>query len=411
MISIHAMPNGLTLIVEEISHVESVAYDLHIPGGITTDPTETVGASLLLAELTSRGAGALDSRALSNAFDERGIVHSESSGQDRFFYRGALLAEDLPYALRNTALMVREPTLPEVELESIKSLLLQDIDALADNPARRAAIELAARYYPSPYNRSPLGTAEGIRGCTRTALVADWERRFRPEGAVLSIAGKLDTSAVVDLVANTFVGWTGRAVAIPPFGPLPPHASHHIPVEAAQLQIVLAAPSSRFGDEHFYAAKVATGILSGGMFGRLFIEVREKRGLVYSVYARHAATKDFGTLTAYAGTTPERAQETLDVMVREIRGLAGTATEEELARSKANMKAALIIGEESVGSRASSNAGDWWLDKRIRSLDEIKARIDAVTRADIDAFLEAYPLDQFSLLTLGSKQLTVPSNR
>jgi predicted Zn-dependent peptidase len=408
MISIHALTNGLTLIVEEISHVESVAYDLHIPGGITTDPETTVGASLVLAELTSRGAGALDSRALSNAFDDRGIVHSESAGHDRFYYRGVLLAEDLPQALRNTALMVREPTLPEDELESIKSLLLQDLASLADNPARRAGIELAARYYPAPYNRCPLGTSAGIEACTRATVTHDWAQRFKPDGAVLSVAGKVDTPAIVELAENTFAGWTGKAVKIPPFGPLPSHGNHHIEVDSAQLQIMVAYPSSKFGDEHFYAAKVATGILSGGMFGRLFIEVREKRGLVYTVFARHSATKDYGTMTAYAGTTPERAQETLDVLVRELKGLAGTASAEEIARAKANLKASLIIGEESAGARAGSNAGDWWLDKRVRSLDEIKARIDAVSRSDIDAFLEAHPPTRLSLLTLGSKQLVIP---
>jgi predicted Zn-dependent peptidase len=407
MISIHTLSNGLTLIVEQIDHVESVAYDLHIPGGMTTDELGYEGSSLLLTELTSRGAGGLDSRALSNSFDDLGISHSESSGHDRFFYRGALLAEHLPQALKNVAAMVREPHLPAEEIESIRSLLLQDIGALNDNPARRAGIELSARYYPPPYNRSPLGTIAGLSSCSREYLERDWRRRFQPEGAILSVAGKVSAPQIVELVENTFGAWRGTGVTVPPFGPLPPHGSFHIHDESAQLQIVLAYPSCPFGHSDFYTAKVATGVLSGGMFGRLFIEVREKRGLVYSVFARHSATRDYGTMTAYAGTTPERAQETLEVMLRELRGLHGSASEEELERSKANLKASLIIGEESTGARASSNASDWWLDKRVRSHREIQAGIDGVTRESIDRYLGSFPAARISLLTLGARELSM----
>ncbi len=407
MISIHTLSNGLTLIVEEIAHVESVAFDLHIPGGIVCDDPGLEGASLLLAELTARGAGGLDSRSLSNAFDDLGISHSESSGHDRFYYRGALLADHLPHALRNMAKMVCEPHLPEDEIDSIRSLLLQDIAGLNDNPARRAGIELSSRYYPAPYSRSPLGTTEGIGACNRATLEAQWQKRYRPRGSILSIAGKVSAPEVVDLVENIFSGWTGDAIPIPAFGSLPGANNYHVDVESAQLQIVMAFPSCPFGHEHFYTAKVATGVLSGGMFGRLFIEVREKRGLVYSVFARHSGTKEYGTMTAYAGTTPERAQETLDVMLRELRGLRGTATSEELDRSKANLKASLIIGEESTGARASSNASDWWLDKRVRSQREIQAAIDGVTAESVDRYLEQFPAAGISLLTLGSKRLTI----
>lgn len=411
MISIHTLSSGLILIVEEIPHVESVAYDLHIPGGIVCDEAGFEGGSLILADLTSRGAGELDSRSLSNSFDDLGISHSESAGHDRFFYRGALLAEHLPHALRNVALMVREAQLPEDEIDSIRSLLLQDIAGLNDNPARRAGIELSARYYPPPFNRSPLGTSDGLAGCTRGELESQWRRRFRPRGSVLSIAGKVSAPEVVDLVENIFSGWSGEAISVPTFGELPPHATYHVDVDSAQLQIVMAYPSCPFGHEHFYAAKVATGVLSGGMFGRLFIEVREKRGLVYSVFARHSGQKEYGTMTAYAGTTPERAQETLDVMVRELRNFRGTVTSDELARSKANLKAALIIGEESTGARASSNASDWWLDKRVRSQREIQAAIDGVTAQSVDRYLEEFPAAQISLLTLGSKRLAIDGGK
>ena len=167
MVQIETLANGLTVILEQIPNVESVAYELQIPGGIILDDEAAVGASLVLAELTSRGAGSLGSRELSDAFENRGIRHGESAGHDRFVYRGLLLSEHLDEALRLVSLMVREPSLPEQEIDNIRNILLQDIASLADDPARRSMVELFQRYYPAPFGRPGHGSAEGIASVER----------------------------------------------------------------------------------------------------------------------------------------------------------------------------------------------------------------------------------------------------
>jgi predicted Zn-dependent peptidase len=401
----HACKNGLVVLVEEIPHVESAAYELLIPGGIVTDESSHIGSCLVLADLLGRGAGGMDSRELSDAFDALGVGHGESAGHDRFSFRGTLLADKIDPALRLVSLMVKEPSLPESEIESIQSLLLQDLSSLVDHPSRRVMVALSERYYPGVWGRSNLGTEQGIRNSDAAFLRADWQRRIRPKGAVLSVAGKVRADDVIASVERYFGDWTGEALALPPFGEMPAHAAHHIDFESAQVQIALVYPSAPFGHRHFYAAKVATGVLSGGMFGRLFIEVREKRGLCYSVYARHAGTKHYGSVFAYAGTTPERAHETFLVMTKELRALKGSVTEEELARAKANLKSALIIGEESTASRAASNASDWWLGGRVRSLEEILEGVSSITAADIDTYVTDFPADSFMSMTLGPKEL------
>jgi predicted Zn-dependent peptidase len=269
-------------------------------------------------------------------------------------------------------------------------------------------IELNARYYPAPFSRPVHGTKEGISATTRADLLKEWKTKYCPDGAVLSIAGKVSTPDVIRSINQHFGAWEGTAVKLPRITSMPPLPTDHIEYESAQLQIALAYPSAIYGDPDYYAAKVLGGVLSGGMFGRLFIEVREKRGLCYSVYARHNATKDYGTVTAYAGTTTERAQETLDVLVRELNRVRGTLEADELQRAKANIKSALVIGEESAGSRAASNAGDWWLDRKVRTLDEIQTAIDRVKAADIDRVCERFPATAYGLLTLGSKRLELP---
>lgn len=399
------LPNGLTVIVEEMPHVESAAYDLLIPGGTVLDPESGIGTALLLAECTGRGAGAFDARAFSDAFDAHGIRHGEGAGFEQFHYSGSLLAGKLPEALRLLGLQVREPIFPAEEVEPVRSLFLQDLRSLRDNPARWAMHEMNARYFPAPYNRPALGTEAGLNAADHRILRSEWARLYRPRGAVLSIAGNVRAADVIDLAGKFFGGWQGDAQALPKIGAFPRHAAHHIEADSAQLQIVVSLPGAKFGEPDYYVAKVANGILSGGMFGRLFIEVREKRGLCYSVHSRHSATLDYGIFTCYAGTTPERAHETLDVMLEVLRGTGSGITTEELARVKANIKTALIIGDESPSSRAGSNASDWWLIRRVRPLQEIQRAIESVSAEDISQYVARRPFTSYMLLTLGSRAL------
>jgi predicted Zn-dependent peptidase len=408
MITSHQLSNGLSVIIEEMPHVESVSYDLLLPGGFVCDPADRIGAGLILGELVGRGAGPLNSRQLSEAFDNLGIRHGEGVGTDRYAFSGSLVSDSLGRALELVSYMVREPRLPEEEIPNIQSVLLQDIDALNDNPARRAMVELSRRYYPDPYNRPSLGEADGIKATTRATVVETWKRLFSPRKAILSIAGKVKAAEVLKTVEGLFGDWQGADVSIPEFGALPKNDYFHIESDSSQVQIVLASPSVRFNEDGYYSGKLAVSILGASMFGRLFVEVREKRGLCYSVYARHGSTTSYGTVTAYVGTTPERAQESLDVLLKELSGLKGTVTQDELERARTNLKAALIMGEESPGARAGSNAQDWWLLKRVRPLSEINAEIDKVTVQSIDAFLSSHPFRPCSLLTLGKNKLTIP---
>jgi predicted Zn-dependent peptidase len=405
MLSINQISNGLTLIIEEMPHFESVAYNLSIPGGIVLDGENEIGASLILGELITKGAGPLDSKSLSNAFEECGIRHGEGAGHDRFTFRGQATSEYLKRALELVCLMITEPTLPESEIKNIKNLYLQDIKNLVDHPARRAGLMLSERYFPQPHARPGIGTTEGITSVSAADLRNKWKEQFAPRGAVLSIAGNVKKDETLTLCENLFAKWIGNAGEIPKYGEFPAHDNFHIQDESAQLQIVLAYPSAKFNDKHYYTAKIANQILSGGMFGRLFIEVREKRGLCYSVYSQHSATTEYGMVQAYAGTTPERAHETLDVMLGELKRLKGSVTSEEITRAKANLKASLIIGGESPGSRSSSNSGDWWVDKKVRTLTEVINAVDKVSINDINEYVEEYPADSHMLLTLGKRDL------
>jgi len=402
---IETLPNGLTVMFESMPHLRSVAYDLSIPGGLLLDGVGQIGGGSITQELITRGAAGLNAFELSNRFDEAGIVHGESAGYDRISFSGACLPESLGKALGLVADMVLRPTLDEEELPGIKGVMLQDIGSISDSPARHASLSFDQVYLPEPFNRPSCGRLSDIEQFDGNSVRQVWERLYRPKGACLSIAGNFDRSAVLAEINRCFGDWSGEGAVVPKGGILSSQNSFFVRSPSEQVQIFVAYPSAPFLGEHYYAARVVNVVLSGGMFGRLFVEVREKRGLCYSVYSTHIGRGQFGYVRAYAGTTPDRAQATLEVLTNELGAVRGTVTAEELSRAKENLKASLVMNLESPSARASTNVSEWWLSGRVRSIAEIEAGVEAVSLESIDEYCECYRPSDTSVLTLGPEPL------
>jgi predicted Zn-dependent peptidase len=403
----HTLPNGLVLLAERMEHVRSAAMNFLVPAGSAFDPPGKLGVATVLAALITRGAGSRDSRELTLALDNLGVDRDESVGAINMRFWGSTLARNLPAALDLYADILRRPHLPEDELEPVQALALQDIQSLEDAPQQKVMVELRRRYYPSPLNKDKRGKAEDIERLTIGDVKAQYRRLFRPNGAILSVAGNVEWGPLRDQVERLFGDWpAGEETEVRP----QPHAprSEHLPKDTTQTHIALAFPSVPVGDPDYYAARAAAGVLSGGMSSRLFTEVREKRGLCYSVYAFHETFKDRGTMLAYAGTRADRAQQTLDVTVGELRRLKDGVTDDEIDRVKAGLKSSLIMQEESTSARAGAIATDWYYLGRVRSFDEIQAAIDGLTPAAILGYLERYPVRGLTLVTLGPEPLKMP---
>ncbi len=172
--------------------------------------------------------------------------------------------------------------------------------------------------------------------------------------------------------------------------------------------IGIAWPSLQETDPEYYAVRMACEVLSGGMSGRLFTEIREKRGLCYSVSAGYSSLKGWGSIMGYAGTSNERAQATLDCFLDELKRLSDGVTEAELARAKTGLKASTIMQGESTSARAGAIAHDFFLRGRIRTLEEIKSAIDTVTVDQVNAYLKKHEAGPFTIVTVGPKALKLP---
>jgi predicted Zn-dependent peptidase len=388
-----------------MDHVSSAAFSILLPMGAANDPEGREGSANVLADLYNKGAGEWDSKQLSQECESIGLQRNHGAGIEVSVFSGVLLSENIIKALELYATVLLRPRFPGEELDSVTQLALQDLKALEDRPNSKVMSELGLRFYPEPFGRSLLGTKEGISSLEIDGLRKHYERNLLPAGTIISVAGKFDWKQVVACIERNFGALAGEFTKMP-VGKLPgKNQSFHLEKDTSQLQIALAYPSVSIDHPQYYAARLAVGVLSGGMSGRLFIEVREKRGLVYSVSASHSASRDRAAIFATAGTTPENGEETLSVMIDELKGLENGVSDEELKRAKADIKSRLVMQSELSSVRCSALVNDWWNLGRLRQLEEIQLGIDSVTANDIVEYSKQNPVDGATLVTLGSKEL------
>ncbi len=402
----HTFDNGLTLLAERMEHVRSAALNFLVPAGSVYDPPGQLGIGSLLSEMITRGAGARDSRELTLALDGLGLDRDESVGVMHMRFWGATLSRNLPQALEIYADILRRPHLPDDELDAVKDLALQDLQGLEDEPRQKVFIELRRRFFPLPLGRDRRGTPAGIEAVTVPSLRAHHTRLFQPRGTILSVAGNVEWGPLRELVGRLFADW--RAAEPPPLKLRKPIGGKaHLPKETEQTQIAIAYPSVPFGHPDYYVAQGAVHVLSGGMGARLFTEVREKRGLSYAVSASYQTFKGVACVLGYAASKTESAQETLDVVMRELLRLQEGVEKEEVERVQAGLKSALIMQEESTSARAGALASDWYYLGRVRPLDEIQEAVQALTPRKIVNHLRRHPPRDFTVVTLGPRPLRV----
>jgi predicted Zn-dependent peptidase len=404
----HEYPNGLVLIAETMPGVQSAAFTFLLPAGAAFEPEGRGGAASMLAEWITRGAGDRDSRDLLTSLDNLGVSHGEGAQTVHTSVSAATLGRNLIPALGIYADILQRPHLDEEEIEPIRALSLQSLQSLEDDPGSKVIYELRKRHFPDPWGRPAPGTPEGVEAASAEELREFFRRAYRPNGAILGVAGAVDWPALRDAVGRLYGDWARRpdpAVTSRPTGP----GRDHILQETQQTQIAIAYPAVPLDHPEYYPARAAAAILGGYASARLFTEVREKRGLCYSVYASYDSLRDRAAVLCYAGTSTERAQETLDVTVAEVRRLADAGVEaEELDMMRAGLKSSLIMQQESSMSRSSALASDWYHLGRVRPLEEISSALDGLTPASVSAFAARQPLGEMTMLTLGPRALEFP---
>ncbi len=387
--------------------LESAAFSLLVPAGCSRDPDDRLGLASLTCEMAQRGCGSRDSRQFVSDLEMLGADTSASVATAHCSYGGAMPAESLLETLAIYADVVQRPHLPSDQLEDARQVGIQEIRSIEDDLAQKAFQELRSLHYGNPFGRSSPGTLAGIEAAVEDDVRQFFQTTYRPNGALLSVAGKFVWPQLRDRAAELFAGWPAQS--LPALGDAPSAARiRHLTQESSQTHIGISYPNVPYSHPDYYDARAAVGVLSDGMSSRLFTEVRENRGLCYAVQASCHSLRDRGCVLCYAGTTTDRAQETLEVVLAELHKLAAGIEQDELDRLKAKLKSSLIMQQESSPSRSNSIAADWYHLGRVQTVDEVRAIIDGLSREQINLYLASHPPRDFRIVTVGEKPLEIP---
>jgi predicted Zn-dependent peptidase len=404
----HRLSNGLVLLAEPMDWLESVAFALLTPCGCSADPDDLLGLASFTSEMVQRGCGERDSRRFVEDLELLGADYSASVSNSHSSFGAAMPAENLARVLPIFADLVLRPMLPADQIEAARLGCLQDVRALEDDVVQQVREEMRRRRYGDTLGRANHGTEATIAAITLDDVRRCHQRTYRPGDSILSVAGKLDWPRLRDQVEDLLGDW--QPLDPGPLAVKPPELGHfHIQHDTSQTHIGVTFDSVPYRHADYYQARGAVGVLSDGSSSRLFTRIREERGLVYSVYASCHSLRERGAVFCYAGTSSERAQETLDVLLAELLQLADGVQPDELDRLKAQIKTGLVLQQESSRARAAVIAGDWYHLERVRTLDEVEQTISELSCESINAYLAEHPPRDFSIVTLGNQQLEIPA--
>jgi predicted Zn-dependent peptidase len=382
------LSNGVHVVTHDMAHVESVALGAWVRSGARDESESEGGIGHFLEHMAFKGTSRRSALDIATEIEAVGGDINAATGMENTSYYARALKEDWHLALDIVADIVTDPAFDRQEMERERDVILQEIAAANDTPDD-LVFELAqAQSFPGhALGRPILGTAGLVEAHGAEALRAYRSQHYSAERMVVAAAGRIDHERFADAAEALF----GQV----PKGPEPAwtapqfaggQAQAQRPLDQTHLVLEFSGPSYR--DRDIYTLQVLASILGGGMSSRLFQEVREKRGLCYSVFAFSASWQDSGSLTLYAASAPEHARELADISSDITLGMTRGVSEAELARAKAQLKAGLVMNLESVSSRVDQIARQFMAFGKVPELADITARIEAVRAEDVAALAQ-----------------------
>lgn len=400
----HQLPNGIEMVGQYMPSLSSITFGFQLEAAIINEPEDKPGLAHLFEYMLFQGTKRKDARALNEAFESLGAHKGASTGWETGQVWARIVNTKFDATLELIQELLLTPTFPKDELEQMRNIVLQEIRRRDDEPMSRVFDLVRTNFYRgSALSRLTLGTSESVEGIQQQDLRNFWRARYQPNNILFSIAGKFDWELVVERMQHLFGDWEGQATPSPEqrLQPQSNIALEH--QEGKQEHLGLIWPFPKYTDPDYYPALVIGEVLGGNMASRLFVEVREKRGLVYSVNAGLVSNKHIGAMRIYAGTTPEQGHECLQVIVDELRKLEQDGiTEDELNRAKVQLKSENVMRGEGSGSRMGALTRSWWYERKLRTIQEVKEAIDAVTQEQVLGVLRRFsPLHPLTVAAIG----------
>ncbi|WP_316206057.1 MULTISPECIES: pitrilysin family protein [unclassified Bradyrhizobium] len=379
-VEVTKLPTGLTVVTDTMPHLETAALGVWAGVGGRDEKPDEHGISHLLEHMAFKGTTTRSAREIVEAIEAVGGDLNAGTSTETTAYYARVMKADVPLALDVLSDILANPSFVPEELEREKNVIVQEIGAAQDTPDDVVFEHLNELCYPDqPMGRSLLGTAKTLKTFDRDKLRNYLATHYHGPDMVVAAAGAVDHKQVVEEVAQRFAGFNGAPAPQPQPANFGQGGSRVVHRDLEQAHLTLALEGVPQNDPSLFSLQVFTNILGGGMSSRLFQEVRENRGLCYSVYTFHAPYTDTGFFGLYTGTDPHDAPEMMEVVIDIIGDAVETLTDAEVARAKAQMKAGLLMALESCSSRAEQLARHILAYGRPQTLQEMVQKIDAVS--------------------------------
>ena len=387
-VEITRLPNGINVVTHHMPHLETVALGIWIKAGARDENAEENGIAHFLEHMAFKGTAKRSALAIAEEIESAGGEINAATGMETTTYYARVLKNDWALALDILADIFTGSVLDADELERERDVILQEIHAAHDQPDDLVFdLAQAACFGDHPLGRSILGTTGLIGSVTRDSIIAWRDRNYFASRIVVSAAGNLDHRAFA-VEAERLLGSVATGQPPQREKPVftPASCTEEKPLDQAHVVLCFPAPSYR--DPDIYVLQVLSSILGGGMSSRLFQEVREKRGLCYSVFSFGSAYEDAGQIGVYAATSPEHSKDLIEITSDVMLSVAEGVTEAEVARAKAQLKASLVMNLESASSRADQIARQFLAFGHVPAIATLVAKIEAVTCEQVRGLAE-----------------------
>jgi len=382
-IEVTRLANGLTVATDHMAHVETVSLGVWAGVGARHEEAAHNGVAHLLEHMVFKGTARRSAQDIAVAIEAVGGHLNAYTGREQTAYYAKVLAEDAPLAIDVIADILQNSLYDETELARERAVVLQEIGQAEDTPDDIIFDYFQETAFPAQAMGRPiLGRAEVVRDLPRDAVAAYLQSRYCASRMVLSAAGRVDHEKLVGLAERAF-DRLPQGTAIVAESAVYRGGELRLERDLEQVHVVLGFSGLSYDDPDYYAAAVLSQLLGGGMSSRLFQEVREKRGLVYSINSFASPFTDAGLFGIYAGTGAEEVKTLMPVICDELCKVLDGVSQTEVERSRAQLRAGTLMARERSGARAEQLASQLLIFGRPLPLVEIVARIEAVDRADV----------------------------
>lgn len=407
MITVHQLGNGAMVLVEEIPYVRSAAIGVYVKVGSRNESPEINGISHFIEHMLFKGTSSRSAKDIAEIFEEMGGQLNAYTSREYTCYYTRILDENMDEAMDILFDMLYDSTLNPKDLDVERGVIIEEINMYEDTPDDLVHDVFSQTVFSDhAIGRPILGHADIIESLEPSVIQRYYRKHYRPQNMIIAVAGNVKTDEVIQRLENYRGYHEGPMEAEPETLPDFGHGVNLVTKDTEQVQICLGVPGISYLDDRRFAQNIMNSILGGGMSSRLFQKIREEKGLAYSVYSYPSSYRDTGTYVIYVGTSVGKIPDFFSILGDELKSFVSQGvSEEEVQRTKNQIKASMYLGMESVMTRMNRLGKSQMLYGKVPPLEEVMEKVFAVTPQMVQTYAEeTLGRGVYSLASIGDKE-------